>query len=309
MVVELSATSVSLRAAPPPSRLTQRPWSRRNSSVWPLGETSSIVGRADAADRRLDPGPVAAHRVDVGVGARPAAALAAAVGDAAGEVARRELVDLAGAGEPGQSRPRGPHRVDVVGDAAAGSATPVTNAIVLPVGRERRLMLVGGGRGQGVEALAGDVDRVEVAGRAGGGAPLEHHVVAVGGELGPGVDLRAAGQSVLAAAVGPHRVDVAVAGERDQAAVGGEVRLAVGGVVGQLVEAAVAGGEQAAFDASALSFRLFWFHHSSVRLFFRWRGVTTREKTTAPPRRAAAEAAAGRARAKIAISDENLRCA
>ena len=56
---------------------------------------------------------------------------------------------------------------------------------------------------------------------------------------------------MLAAAVGAHRVDVAFAGEGDQPAVGGEVGLAVGGVVGQLVEAAVAGGEEPAFDVDA----------------------------------------------------------
>src|SRR5207253_11489082 len=57
------------------------------------------VGGADAADLLLHPGAVLAHRVDVGVGGRAGTALAAAVDDAGGEEARRELVDRAGFGQ------------------------------------------------------------------------------------------------------------------------------------------------------------------------------------------------------------------
>ena len=73
-----------------------------------------------------------------------------------------------------------------------------------------------------------------------------------------GVDLGAAGQLVLAAAVGAHRPDVAGADEGDLAPVGGEIRFAVGRVFGELVEVPVFGGEEAAFglgvDFAALRF-------------------------------------------------------
>ena len=51
------------------------------------------VGRAGAGDQRLRLLAVAAHRVDVGVGAGVFAAFAAAEDDPAREVARVELVD------------------------------------------------------------------------------------------------------------------------------------------------------------------------------------------------------------------------
>ena len=110
----------SLRALPGPIRFTQRPWSRRNSSVWPSPRDVFDVGRADAARPATSPssrcGASCRRRRR-----RPALrALAAAEEDAAGEVAGLELVDAAGPGQAGQATAGRADRVEVLVVSAAG---------------------------------------------------------------------------------------------------------------------------------------------------------------------------------------------
>ena len=98
---------------PAPIRFTQRPWSRRKSSVRPLAADVFDVGRAGAGDQRFRAlRAVAPHRVDVGEGARPFAALAAAEDDAAGEVAglRTRRPGRSGSAAPAWRRSAAPRR-------------------------------------------------------------------------------------------------------------------------------------------------------------------------------------------------------
>ena len=107
------------------------------------------VGRADAATCGFTLVPLRRHRVDVGVGGRRLrTAVAAAEDDAAGEVARVELVDagrsVVSRVEAGAARA---DRVEVV--VGRPPATEVrTKTIVLPSGEKRASCVVGGAAGQ-----------------------------------------------------------------------------------------------------------------------------------------------------------------
>ena len=159
-----------------------------------------------------------------------------------------------------------------------------------------------------VSALVGaavEADRVEVGRGALFRAALEEHVPAVRRDARSRVELRAAGHPAQAGAVGPHREDVAAAREDDRPAVRRERRFGVGRVFGELVEVAVLDGEEAAFDgrfrlvlslvsslpslsltglpSASLTTSLTGLPSASLTVslvVF----VTTREKTTAPPR-------------------------
>ncbi len=106
------------------------------------------VGGADAADLRFHFRAVALHRVDVGVGGRALAALAAAVEDAAGEVARLELVDSrCGSGGSGRHRWGGPSR-DRRRCRSAPLPLPRTKTIARPSGEKSASWSSAAPRGQ-----------------------------------------------------------------------------------------------------------------------------------------------------------------
>src|SRR6476619_8250027 len=96
-----------------------------------------------------------------------------------------------------------------------------------------------------------DPDGVEVTRSTFRGTSLEEDVAAVRGNDRPSVDLGAAGQLPLAGAVGADRVEVPAADEGDRPTVGGEGRLGVGGVFGDLVQVAGLDREQPAFGFPA----------------------------------------------------------
>src|ERR1700742_3342719 len=96
------------------------------------------VGRADAFDQRLHLGAVLLHRVDVGVTGRPFGLVSTAEDDAAGEVARVELVDAAGGGEAGDAGAVGTDRVEVGVLTAAGRFGGADEDDRLAVGGEAR---------------------------------------------------------------------------------------------------------------------------------------------------------------------------